>query len=65
MLLVHGFLCLFHSNIPFVCDDQAQQSFYMLKHSLVYYPLIIPRDFEKDYILYVFVSLFVVVGVLV
>ena len=53
---MHGFLRLLRSNIPFVWDDYAQDSFDALKHALTFSPLIRPPKFDRDFILYISVS---------
>jgi hypothetical protein len=61
----HGFLWLLHSDVPFIWDDQAQQSFDALKQDLASTPLIGPLNFDKEFILYISSSSFVVARVLV
>jgi len=60
-----GFFICCLPTYQFVWDAQAQQSFDTLKHALTYVSLIITPNFEKEYILYIFVSPFVVASVLV
>jgi hypothetical protein len=61
----HGFLCLLHFNTQFVWDDEAQQSFDVLKRALDLTPLISSPDFEKYFFLYISTSNFVIYRVLV
>ena len=53
---VHGFLCLLHTNIPFVWDENAQGAFDALQQALNSTPLLSPPNFTKEFILYVSVS---------
>ena len=52
----HGFLCLLHTNIPFVWDEHAQGAFNALKQALNSAPLLSHLDFTKEFILYVSMS---------
>lgn len=62
---MHGFLRLLRSNIPFIWDDYAEQAFDALKHALSSAPLISPPEFEKDFILYISTSAYLVEGILI
>ena len=56
---------LLHTKIPFVWDQQAQESFDALKQALASTPLLSAPDFTRDFILYVSASEKTIVGVLV
>jgi hypothetical protein len=47
----HGFLHLLRHDIPFQWVEHAQTTFDDLKSSLSNAPLIIPLDYDHDYIL--------------
>ena len=49
----YGFIRLLHTKIPFVWDQQAQESFDALKQSLASAPLFSAPDFTQELILYV------------
>ena len=61
----HRFICLLCTKIPFVWDQQAQESFDALKKSLASAPLLSVPDFTQDFILYVSPSNNAIAGVLV
>jgi hypothetical protein len=52
----HNFLRLLWRDIPFHWDQHAQDTFDSLKETLSKGLLIIPLDFDKDYIMYMFSS---------
>jgi hypothetical protein len=52
----HGFLCLLHNDIPFQWDEHAQIDFNDLKATLSNSPLIIPPNYDPNYILYLLAS---------
>jgi hypothetical protein len=62
---MHDFLHLLHHDIRFRWDEHAQIAFDDLKLELSNAPLIIPTDYDCDYILYLSTSIISVVGVLV
>jgi len=64
-MTAHGFLRLLRSNIPFIWYDYTQESFDALKHALTSTPLILPRDFDRDFILYISASTNSATGVLI
>ena len=49
----YGFIHLLCTKIPFVWDQQAQESFDALKQALASTPLLSAPDFTRDFILYV------------
>ena len=61
----YGFIRLLHTKIPFVWDQQAQESFDALKQALASAPLLSAPDFTRDFILYVSASDNAIVGILV
>jgi hypothetical protein len=61
----HGFLLLLRHDIPFRWDEHAQTTFDDLKSTLSNAPLIIPPDYDSDYILYLSTSSISVTGVLI
>ena len=52
----YGFICLLYTKIPFIWDQQAQESFKALKQALASAPLLSPPYFTRDFILYVSAS---------
>ena len=61
----YGFIHLLRKKIPFVWDQQAQESFDALKQALASAPLLSAPDFTRDFILYVSASYNAIAGVLV
>ena len=61
----HGFLHLLHHNIPFQWDKHAQTTFDDLKAALFSTSLIIPPDYNHNYLLYISALVISVVGVLI
>jgi hypothetical protein len=47
---------LLQKDAPFIWDANAQHSFDALKHALMNTPLLLPLNYEKDYILYLYAS---------
>ena len=61
----YGFILLLYTKIPFVLDQQAQESFDALKQALASTPLLSAPYFTQDFILYVSTSENAIAGVLV
>ena len=61
----YGSIYLLHTKIPFVWDQQAQESFDALKQALASALLLSTPDFTRDFILYVSTSENSIDGVLV
>ena len=61
----YGFIHLLRTKIPFVWDQQAQESFDALKQALASAPLLLAPDSTRDFILYVLASDNAIAGVLV
>ena len=47
---------LLKKDIPFIWDEQAQESFDALKKTLVSTPVLSPPDYSRDFLLYVAAS---------
>jgi hypothetical protein len=45
-------MCLLKKGVTFFWDESSQHSFKVLKSSLIYAPLLIPPDYDKDFLLY-------------
>ena len=58
-------MVLLRTDIPFVWDQQAQESFDAVKQDLAFAPLLSAPDFTRDFILYVSASENAIPGVLV
>jgi hypothetical protein len=58
-------MCLLKKDVPFIWDDQAQQSFDALKHALTHTLLLHPPNYMRDYILYLVASISTIRMVLV
>ena len=52
----HGYMCLLKKDTPFFSDDQAQRAFDNVKHTLTHSLVIHPRDYSKNFLLYVAAS---------
>jgi hypothetical protein len=63
--ITKGFMHLLKKDVPFIWDDQAQQSFDDLKHALTHSPLLHPPNYMRDYILYLVASISTIRMVLV
>ena len=61
----YRFIHLLRTKIPFVWDQQAQESFDALKQTLASAPLLLAPDFTWDFILYVSALDNAIAGVLV
>jgi hypothetical protein len=61
----HGFLQILHHDIPFQWEEHAQNDFDDLKSTLSNAPLIIPPDYDHDYILCLSASVVSIAGFLV
>ena len=54
--ITKGFMRLLKQDTPFVWDETTQLAFEALKKSLLSAPLLRPRDYSRDFILYLAAS---------
>ena len=62
---MHDYMRLLKNDTPFFWDDQAQQAFDNLKHTLNHSPVIHHPDYSKDFLLYIVASTTTITMVLV
>ena len=63
--LTRGFMHLLKKDTTFYWDEQAQESFDVLKQALASAPMISPPDYSRDFLLYVATSMEMIGMVLV